>query len=93
MRYKSDSGTTLDRINRDVRFKNEILMDNAPGQTGYNTEIQRVSILSGTEVQTTEPYSPWQNKAESVIKIIRGNSKGIRVQSNISKRVWDFVMV
>ena len=37
MRYKSDSGTTLDRINRDAGVANEIFMENAPGQTGYNT--------------------------------------------------------
>ena len=45
------------------------------------------------EVQTTEPYSPWQNKAESVIKIIKGKAKIRRVQRNIHKRVWYFGMV
>ena len=45
------------------------------------------------EVRTTEPYFPWQNKAENVIKIIKGKSKRRRVQRNILKRVWDFVMV
>ena len=37
MRYKSEAGTTLDRINRDFGVANEIFMDNAPKQTGYNT--------------------------------------------------------
>ena len=37
MRYKSESDTTLDRINLDVRVANEIFMDNTPEQTGYNT--------------------------------------------------------
>ena len=44
------------------------------------------------EVQTTEPYSPWE-KSEIVIKIIKGKSKRRRVQRNITKRVWDFGMV
>ena len=39
MRSKSEAGTTLDRINRDVGVSNDIFMDNAPHQTGYNTEI------------------------------------------------------
>ena len=37
MRSKSDTDTKLDRINQDVRVANEIFMDNAPRQTGYNT--------------------------------------------------------
>ena len=90
---KSEAGTTLDRINRDVGVANEIFMENAPGKTGYNTEIQRVARLTRMEVQTTEPYSPWQNKAESVIKIIKGKAKLRRVQRNINKRIWEFGMV
>ena len=93
MRSKSEAGTTLDRINRDVGVASEIFMDNAPNQTGYNIEMQRVARLARMEVRTTEPYFPWQNKAKSVIKIIKGKSKRIKVQRNISKRVWDFGMV
>ena len=37
MRYKSVSGTKLDRINQDVGVANEIFLVNAPEQTGYNT--------------------------------------------------------
>ena len=68
-------------------------MDNSPEKNGYNIEMQRVAILEKMEVQTTEPYSPWKNKAESVIKIIKGKAKKIRVQRNITKRVWYFGMV
>ena len=59
MRIKSEAGKTLYRMNRYVGVANEIFMDNAPEQTGYNTEIQRVEILARMDVQTTEPYSPW----------------------------------
>ena len=59
MRSKSEAGTTLDRINQDVGVANEIFMDNAPDQTGYNTEMQRVARMAGMEVRTTEPYYPW----------------------------------
>ena len=55
MRYKSEVGTTLDRIKRDVGVANDIFMDNAPDQTGYNTETQRVERLARMEVRTTEP--------------------------------------
>ena len=72
---------------------NEIFMDNAPEKTGYNTEMHRLEILERMEVQTSEPYSPWQNKAESIIKIIKGKSKRRIFQRKIPKRVWDFGMV
>ena len=93
MRFKSESVTTLDRIKRDVRVANKIFMDNAPDRTGYNTEMQRVESLARMEFQNTEPYSPWQNKSESYIKIIMGKSMIKRVQRNIPKRVWDFGIV
>ena len=50
MRYKSEAGTTLDRINWDVGVSNEIFMDNAPKQTGYNIEMQIVTRLEIMEV-------------------------------------------
>ena len=37
MRSKSEARTTLDRKNREVGVENEIFMDNATNQTGYNT--------------------------------------------------------
>ena len=45
------------------------------------------------EVLTTEPYSTWKNKAESVIKTIKGKAKRRIFQRNIPKRVWEFGMV
>ena len=56
MRSKSEASTILDRINQDVGVANEIFMDNAPEQTGYNTEMQRVARLARMEARTTETY-------------------------------------
>ena len=39
-----------------------------------------------------KPHTPWQNKAEILINIIKGRYKRIIVQINIPKRVWDFGM-
>ena len=54
MRSKSEVGIELDRINWDVGVANEIFLDNAPKQTGYNTEMQIVARLERIEVRTTE---------------------------------------
>ena len=50
MRYKSDSGTTLDSMNRDIGVVNKIFIDNALKQNGYNTEIQIVARLATIKV-------------------------------------------
>ena len=67
MRYKSEAGTTLDRINRDVGVANEIFMDNATKQTGYNTKMLKVTGVAIMEVQTTEPYSPWKTNLKVLL--------------------------
>ena len=90
---KLEAGTTLYRMIMDVDVANKIFMDNAPEQTGYNTEMQRVARLTRMEFQTTEPYSTLQNKAESINKIIKGKARRRRVQRNITKRVREFGMV
>ena len=88
MRSKSEAGTALDRITWDYGLANEIFMDNAPEKNCYNTEIQRVEGLARMDVCTTNSHYPWKNKAEIVIKIIKGKSNRRRVQRNIPKRVW-----
>ena len=93
MRSKSESGMTLDRINRYVEVANVIFMDNETNKTCYNTEIHRVARLEIMDIHTTEPHYPCQNKAENVINIIKEKSKRRRVQRNIPKRDWDFGMV
>ena len=50
-------------------------------------------MLAIIDVHTTNPCSPWQNKAESVINIMKGKSNRRRVQINIPKKVWYFGMV
>ena len=88
MRYKVVSGTTLDRINREVGVANEIFMGNASNQTGYNTEMPRFTSMPRIDIHTTDPHSTWQNRVASVLKIIRGKAKIKRFQINIPKRVW-----
>ena len=58
MRSRSEAGTKSDRINQYIGVETEIFVDNAPGQTGYNTEMQRVARMAILEVRTTEPHYP-----------------------------------
>ena len=67
-------------------------MEKLPNHTCYNTEVQIMEGKTIIDVRTTDPYSPRENKLKEN-KIIKLKSKTIRVQSNITKRVQDFVMV
>ena len=78
---------TLYRINRDVGLSKDIFMDNSPVKNGYNKEMQGVTGLERIDVRTNETHYPCQNKAESVINIIKGKAKRRRVQINIPKMV------
>ena len=49
--------------------------------------------MARIEAQTTKPYYPCGNKAESIIKIINGKAKRTSFQRNIPKRVWYFSTV
>ena len=39
MKYKSEFGMSLEKLNQDVNAANEIFIDNLPEWTGYNDEI------------------------------------------------------
>ena len=87
MRSKSETGMSLDRINWYFGVANALFMDNAHTHTGYNTEIKLISIQGSMDCHTTDPYYGWQNKAESMIIILIGQSKRVRVQRNITMSV------
>ena len=75
MTFKSEAITTLDIIKNCFRVSNEIIVDNAPKQTGYNIEMHIVSSMSIMDLHTTNPCSTWENKAEISIKIIKVNPR------------------
>ena len=40
-----------------------------------------------------EPYSPWQNRYEGMIKILKNKAKCRRIQRRVPKHIWDFGLV
>ena len=49
--------------------------------------MHKVEIIEIMNLRTNEVYSPWENKSESVINIIKRKDKRKWVQRNIPKRV------
>ena len=93
MRSKSEAGEALQRVAMDVGVPNTIINDGAPEETGLNTKFMEIVKRFHIDSRTTEPYSPWQSRAEKTIGIIKGKAKRRRIRRNIPKRVWDFGIV
>jgi hypothetical protein len=43
--------------------------------------------------RNTEPYSPWQNKAENSICLLKKRWKQTIARKNVHRRVWDYALV
>ncbi len=93
MKSKSKAGDQLIELTHDVGIPNELIMDGAREQTGANTtmmkEIRRLKI----KWHTTEPHSPWQNKAENAIGIIKSKHHNRMVRRKVPKIFWDFGVI
>ena len=93
MRSKSLAGSKLTEFAQQIGIPNDLTMDGAKEQTGYNSsmmkEIRRLKI----KWHTTEPYSPWQNKAENTIGIIKSKYHNRMVRRKVPKAFWDFGVI
>ncbi len=93
MRSKAQAGEALSKVTKDVGVPNIIISDGAKEETGDNTKFVEMMKKCNIDGRTTEPYSPWQNKAENTIGIIKGKAKRRRIRRRVPKRVWDFGIV
>jgi transposase len=67
---------------------NTIIMDGAAAQVkgGFRRKCKEV----GTHVKETEPYSPWMNHAEGVVREIKRACKRASLKINYPARLWDY---
>ena len=65
-----------------------LVVDNAPEQNHARwNKIQREFHIWQTN---TEPYSPWQNRAEGEIRVLKKMIKRLTLHCNSPKRLWCF---
>jgi hypothetical protein len=93
MKSKSQAGEALNKVTLNVGVPNCIISDGAKEETEDNMEFVKALKRCHIDNRTTEPYSPWQNKAENVIGIIKGKAKRRRIRRRVPKRCWDFGLV
>ena len=93
MRSKAQAGEALHKVTIDVGVPNTIISDSAGEQSGDKTHFKEVLKRCHIDSRNIEPYSPWQNKAENAIGIIKAKAKRRRIRRRVPKRCWDFGLV
>ncbi|MGH3054176.1 MAG: hypothetical protein ACRDL7_04265 [Gaiellaceae bacterium] len=68
----------------------QIHTDNAKIET--LGEWKRIANFHWIETTTTEPYSPWQNRAEREIKETKRHAKFIMDDANVPRKLWDYAV-
>ena len=87
---KSDVRETLDCFVNDVGIPDRIHADNAPEYAGKDSEFAKRCRYYGIFQTFTEPYSPWQNRAEVEIREVkRGIRRRIR-KTGAHPRLWNY---
>ena len=90
MHKKNEAGYSLNRLIDETRvIPRNIVTDDAMEETGgtWKAVVNENHIVQ----KWTEPYSPWQNKAESSIRELKKFMKRVMIHTGIPKRLWCFV--
>jgi hypothetical protein len=90
---KSQAGEALGSMIDEVGIPEKIVFDGAKEQTGQNSEFMRLVRKNRMSYWQTEPYSPWQNKAEGQIREVRRRWRLLRQLKKVPARLWDYAMV
>eukprot|EP00978_Attheya_sp_CCMP212_P022661 scaffold67994_cov67-Attheya_sp.AAC.2 len=71
MKLKSETGESLQVFSKDVGLPRRLIFDGAAEQMGFDTDFMKRIRWSHVEWKNTEPYTPWQNRAENAIRELK----------------------
>ncbi|MGH3055899.1 MAG: hypothetical protein ACRDL7_13075, partial [Gaiellaceae bacterium] len=90
MKSKADAGDALAEFIQDIGIPSQLHTDNAKEETlGTWKRVRSSHQIKQTE---TEPYSPWQNRAERTIREVKKTVTHLMSRTKTPKRLWDFCM-
>jgi len=100
MKRKSEAGQQLINLIQHVGVNliqhvgvpYEIHRDGAP-EMGGNSDFSKVCREYRIRSTFTEPHSPWQNKCENTIGVLRKKVRARRARRRIPKCIWDFHII
>jgi hypothetical protein len=88
MKLKSEAPNALLEFIRDVGIPNHIHSDNAKAfEHGKWKQLMTDFQIKHT---TTEPYSPWQNRAEGAIRELKKQALRLMQKAGTPQCLWDY---
>jgi hypothetical protein len=88
LKKEANAGDALNEFVRTIGVPKELVSDGAKAETqgDFYKVIQEYRIKQ----RTTEPYSPWQNRAEGGIREIKRGIRRATHRAQSPKRLWDY---
>ncbi len=86
MKTKADAFVALNSFVQSVGIPKMLITDNAREE--YDAEWERVRKKYLIHQRVTEPYSPWQNKAELEIRELKGHFRRVMYKTQAPERLW-----
>ena len=90
---KSQAGEALGSMIDEVGIPDKIVFDGAKEQTGRKSEFMKIVKKNRISHWQTEPYSPWQNRAEDQIREVKRRWRLLKQRKKVPTRLWDYAMV
>jgi len=90
MASKSEAGDKLNDFVQEIGIPEVLVTDNSGEQSGADWEKTRKFYLINQRF--TEPYSPWQNRAEREIQETKKHFRRIMHRNRVPERLWTYGM-
>jgi hypothetical protein len=91
MKTKGEAGDALLEFIRDIGIPSEIITDDAKELTAGRWRV--VAQEHQIAQKITEPYSPFQNRAEAGIRELKKAVRNSMHKMNAPQRLWDFCAI
>jgi ribosomal protein L15 len=88
MAVRSEAGDTLQAFIHDVGIPHSLRSDDAPEL--MHGKFKQICKDYGINCGYTEPYSPWQNRAEGAVRELKRHVYRKMVSKRSPHRLWDF---
>jgi hypothetical protein len=88
MKQKSEAGHALAEFIQDIGIPSSLHTDDAKELTLGTW--RKVRLDHAIKQTLSEPYSPWQNRAEGAIRDVKNHARCLMSRNNAPRCLWDF---
>jgi hypothetical protein len=87
---KQHAHRAVTKTNQDVGIMKDLTVDGAGDVNDRKSEWGQIIKEYRINQQRTEPHSPWQNKAEAVIREVKNRIRCATRRTGSPFRLWDY---